>query len=81
MLMRSFSCCGARCIVRARATALFSAHAAKLPEDDDEAPTSLSRGDLLKFISGVQSGESRRGGAELQTMTAPKHIAKFDADE
>ena len=58
MLMRNFSCCGARCIVRplsACALSLWLTHAAPQLPDDEEEDTggalsgALSRGDLLRM--------------------------------
>ena len=96
MLMRNFSCCGARCIVRplsACALSLWLTHAAPQLPDDEEEDTggalsgALSRGDLLRMArdASVYLGavpEEPAPGAELRPMRAPALIRpRFTADE
>ena len=96
MLMRNFSCCGATCIVRAPTAACPPrqprAHsptpalaASQLPEDDDELPSVVSRGDLMRM---ARDASAMLGGqpeapveAELQHMRAPTQAARPRLDD
>jgi hypothetical protein len=84
MLMRNFSCCGARCIVRA-ACPLTSPDSltrpAQLPEDDDLEPSASSA--ALSKMLGSDMGRSRAGGTALRDMTPPqfRRISADPADD
>ena len=91
MLMRNFSCCGATCIVRPPPAtsclpsrlltpARMSCPPAQLPEDDDEMPSVVSRGELMRM---ARDASAMLGGqpqapveAELQHMQAPTQAAR-----
>ena len=101
MLMRNFSCCGARCIVRA--LAMLSARCScaepkkstewpplllsatyQLPEDEDEMPSVVSRGDLMRLArdaSALFGQSTEESGSEMHHMRAPSQAPRPRLDD
>ena len=96
MLMRNFSCCGARCIVRASAcmrrrascAALTARHPAprQLPEDEDDLASVMSRGDIRRLARDAsallgQGDADEAPGSEMKPMGAPRRPRFEEEDE
>lgn len=84
MLMRSFSCCGARCIVRPPPPAAAAALTPpQLPDDEDELAAAVSRGDLRRLARDAslrfgEAGETELGEVRRGPMRAPDGAPGFE---